>query len=337
MISASRHRRGNGGAGRLLAALCAGTLLAVGLLVWWLQPPPRPELGQLQRGPGRPASGDSGVRPVADVPARPRPAPATEPAATSAEPAAALAEPAVARERQPAPGLQGGAPRLAIIIDDLGRSVAAVEKLAAIGVQLSYAVLPFESQTPQVVAALRERGAEILCHLPMEAHGSDAGQGALTRAMDDAELRDAAARALAAVPGAVGANNHMGSALAADLHAMDLVLGVLRDHGIFFVDSRTSPDTVAYTVARRLGLPAAERQVFLDNERTEEAIAIQLFEAVAVARQRGGAVAIAHPYPETIAVLRRELPRLRDEGLLIVPVSRLLTAGGDRTPAAPTK
>lgn len=311
-------RRRPRGPGRLFFLLAMAMLVVFGLGFYLFQPPPRPDFARLQ--PAKlPSNGPAGA------PSSPRATPGA--AVVTATPASfepPAATPAITLQRQPAPGADGP-PRIAIIIDDLGRNVAAAERLAAINENFSFAVMPFESQTSQVVAALRARGLEILCHLPMEARGSDAGPGALTLAMGGDERRAATARALDAVPGAVGANNHMGSTLAADLEAMRDVLGVLQGRGLFFVDSRTSPDSVAYSVARDLGLAAAERQVFLDNERDEAAIARQLAELAETAKQRGGAVGIAHPYSETLSVLARELPRLSEAGFRFVRVSELLT------------
>lgn len=225
--------------------------------------------------------------------------------------------------------LPGAGARVAVVIDDLGRSLADLDTLAALGVPLSYAVLPFETHTPEVVAELRRRGREVLVHLPMEpANGANPGPGALTRAMGRRELVRATREALAAVPGAVGVNNHMGSGLSTDARAMRAVLGVLAKRELFFLDSRTTVDTVAYRVATSLGIPAAERQVFLDREPTTEEITHQFRRLLALARERGSATAIGHPYPETLAVLAREIPVAVDRGYDFVPVSFLLRRPG---------
>lgn len=237
---------------------------------------------------------------------------------------------APAAVRQPPPAA-GNNPRIAIVIDDLGRGLGSVDALLALGEPLTYAVLPFESDTPRVVGRLREAGAEILLHLPMEARGkNDPGPGALRVAMSRDELQAETRSALAAVPGATGVNNHMGSALAADARAMEAVLEVLKEDGLYFLDSRTAADTQGYAVARRLGLPAGERQVFLDNERDTAAIAAQLQALFELARSRGGAIAIAHPYAETLSALRSELPKAKAAGIEVVPASQLL----DRRPPA---
>ena len=231
---------------------------------------------------------------------------------------------ALTLQRQPPPGKDGKA-RIALVIDDLGRSLQDIETLASLGVPITYAVLPFEVKTPQVVAALRQRGAEILCHLPMEARGgNNPGPGALLRSMGPDEIRRATESALDAVPGAVGLNNHMGSAVVTDVPSMNAVLDVLSSRGLFFLDSRTTAETVGYTLARRKGVPTAERQVFLDTHKERAFIAEQFQRLMQVAEARGAAVAIAHPYPETMEILAAEVPNAKARGFEFVTVGRLL-------------
>jgi len=225
----------------------------------------------------------------------------------------------------------GGRPagQLALVIDDLGRSVDDVEALDELGVPLSYSVLPFETNTREVVARLRAEGREVLCHLPMEpANGRDPGPGALRETMDLDAIAAATQLALAQVPGAVGANNHMGSELTTDRAAMGTILDVLQRHRLFFLDSRTSAGSVGFALARSLGLPAAERDVFLDDDADPAAIRAQVARFLARARERGAAIAIAHPRPTTLAVLREEVPKAKAEGFTFVPVSFLLDRSG---------
>ena len=218
---------------------------------------------------------------------------------------------------------------MAVVIDDLGHDVADLRPLEALGVPVTYSVLPYEDQTPEVVAELRRRQAEMLLHLPMEPkNGQNPGPGALLQGMSDDELREKTEAALKAVPGVVGVNNHMGSLLSAEEGPMNAVLGVLAARGLFFLDSRTSAESVGYKVALGLGIPAAERQVFLDGEATPEAIHAQFQRLLALARAKGSAIAIGHPHPETLAALTREIPKAKAEGYEFVPVSYLLTRSG---------
>jgi polysaccharide deacetylase 2 family uncharacterized protein YibQ len=227
-----------------------------------------------------------------------------------------------------APGTSG--PRIAIVIDDLGRSETEVEEIETFGVPISYSVLPYEEETGAVVAELTARGEEMLCHLPMEPEGpGDPGPGALLESMSEGELVDATDRALAAVPGAVGVNNHMGSGLSSDPRAMRPVLARLAKKHLFFLDSRTSAKSVGYRLAIELGVPAAERQVFLDDVEEPAAIRAQFARLLALAKTRGAAIAIGHPHPNTLAVLAEEIPKAVAAGFEIVPVSYLLDRAGD--------
>ena len=224
-----------------------------------------------------------------------------------------------------------GPARIALVIDDLGRSLEELDDLHRLGVPITYAVLPFESQTPEVVAALRRRHDEILCHLPMEPRsGGNPGPGALRAGMSPEQLRQSTLAAIAAVPGAVGVNNHMGSALSADPGSMSTILGVLAERGLYFLDSRTSAQSVGFRVATSLGVPAAERQVFLDDDPHPAAVAAEFQHLLELARTRGGAIAIGHPHAATLATLAAEVPRAQALGYRFVQVSALL----DRPPVA---
>jgi polysaccharide deacetylase 2 family uncharacterized protein YibQ len=214
---------------------------------------------------------------------------------------------------------------VALVIDDLGGRMEDLQPLTGLGVPITYAVLPYEEQTQPVLAELRRRKAEIILHLPMQPKNSeDPGPGALVTGMSDDELRDGTEAALRAVPGVVGVNNHMGSRMSEDTRSMTTVLEVISKRGLFFLDSRTSAGSIGYRTARSLGIPAAERQVFLDRDPDPEAIRTQFRRLLDLSRERGAAVAIGHPLPETLQVLTEEVPKARAEGYSFVPVSYLL-------------
>ena len=294
--------------GRWLLVLAAGAaLFALGLL-----------LGQ-GRLPGRPEAPWEKAR---RTPTAPRAAQKPEVSSRRAAPAEPPAEAAARLVSAPGPAPVA---RVAVLIDDLGGRMADVERLLAIGVPLSYAVLPHEERTREIAALLSRRGAELLCHLPMEPEGvADPGPGALAEGMSAGEVARRTRAAIEAVPGAVGVNNHMGSRLTAEAATMRAVLGVVAERGLFFVDSRTTPDSVAEQIARELGVPSAARDVFLDAEGDAPSIAAEFDRLLALARERGVAIAIAHPHRATLDLLERELPRLKARGFELVPVSYLL-------------
>jgi polysaccharide deacetylase 2 family uncharacterized protein YibQ len=203
----------------------------------------------------------------------------------------------------PAPGRKG---LLAVVIDDLGRDLAAARRLAALPAPVTFAVLPHQEHTAEIVALAKAHGLSLMLHLPMEPVGypeMNPGPGALLAAMDSATLLRTLRADLDQTPGAIGVNNHMGSLLTQLPGPMRLVLGELRSRGLFFLDSLTTGRSQARSLARDMGLPYLRRAVFLDNVRERGAILRQIALAERLAAATGQAVAIGHPYPETLAAL----------------------------------
>lgn len=150
------------------------------------------------------------------------------------------------------------------------------------------------------------------------------GPGVVLRSDSDERIAEIVAEDLESVPGAVGVNNHMGSAATADPRVMRAVVRVLADRGLFLLDSRTTEASVAHRMAEEISLPAVSRRVFLDSVPKTEAIDRSFRELLSKARKEGSAIAIGHPYPETMAMLERELPRLEEKGIELVSVRTLL-------------
>jgi polysaccharide deacetylase 2 family uncharacterized protein YibQ len=218
-------------------------------------------------------------------------------------------------------------PSVAIVIDDLGWDLAAAQMLLDIDTPLSFAILPEAPYRIQIAQEDRRRGRDVLLHLPMESYGSShisLGPYGLHSTMKSKELTARVEAALQALPLASGVNNHMGSRLTENRATMQTVLQSMKRHQLFFLDSRTSKDSLAYQVAQELGVPAARRQVFLDNEAEPGKITQQLQRLITLAQQQGNAIAIGHPYPATVQVLQHHLPGLRRAGIEIVPISRLV-------------
>lgn len=221
---------------------------------------------------------------------------------------------------------------LAIVIDDTGRELELFEKLLALRFELSFSVLPGSPYTAGVQQRLAEdqrRPREILLHLPMEPldpaamSGPDADEDFLLASDSPERLRAKLRAAIERVPAATGINNHMGSRLTAERRAMDALMPVLRERGMYFFDSRTTPKTVAADRAEAAGVLTISRKVFLDHEPGRDAIRTSLAEAVRYARQEPTAV-IAHPSLELVEVLREELPRLHAQGVGVYPLSRVI-------------
>lgn len=216
--------------------------------------------------------------------------------------------------------------RLAIIIDDLGYDRASANEVLALPWPLTVAVLPNLPHSWQAAEEAQRHGLEVLLHLPMQSeNGAAPPESAELRAgMPAGQAQEIVARMLESVPYVSGVNNHQGSLATQDEKLMAAVMAVLRERGLFFVDSRTTAASVAYTAAERAGVPAAYRTTFLDDAPDRDSILRQLRRAERQAREQGWAIAIGHPHPVTLAVLRANLPQLEARGIRFVFASELV-------------
>jgi polysaccharide deacetylase 2 family uncharacterized protein YibQ len=221
------------------------------------------------------------------------------------------------------------APRRAdivLILDDVGFDRQPLAPAMAIDPNVNFAVLPNSRNARQVAAALHARGFEVLCHLPMEPEGYPAvspGDGAVLITMSDAEIALATRANIGSVPFARGVNNHMGSRATADRRVMTSVLGALPD-GMYFIDSKTTGNSVAGALAHSMHVKTASRSVFLDDIQSETEIRRQLASLTDAAEEHGVAVGIGHMYPSTIKVLGDAAPSLRARGVRFVRASAVV-------------
>jgi len=222
------------------------------------------------------------------------------------------------------PGI-GKKARIAIIIDDMGLSLKAASRLAQIDRDLSFSVLPYTERSKDVASYLHSRGCDVLVHIPMEgAAGKNPGKGAILSDMDEDKMLTILENDLGSIPYAVGASNHMGSKITQDRDKMTVIIDELKKRDLFYIDSMTSPNSVCLDVAREAREPFARRDVFLDNELNALYITGQLERLKKIAMKNGYAIGICHPHEETIAVLEKEIPRLRSQGIELEPVSKFV-------------
>lgn len=216
---------------------------------------------------------------------------------------------------------------LAIIIDDMGTSLQEARSLHAIGLPLTFSIIPGLRNSREVAEFAGENGIESMIHIPMQSKGWPGRRlesNGLLVTMSEKEITERVESFVRTVPKAAGANNHTGSEYTEHEDKMRPVLEVLKGKGLFYVDSVTSPETVGEELARGMGMKTGRRQVFLDNEQNETYILGQLNQAVRLARKKGSAIAICHPHPTTIHTLESALPALVKQGITLVSVSRLV-------------
>ena len=216
-------------------------------------------------------------------------------------------------------------PKVAIVIDDLGPDLAHTDRALTLPKAVTLSFLPYAEATPWIAAAAERRGHEVLVHMPMQATGAEyPGPMALRTDLLPGEIQRRLVAALLRVPGAIGINNHMGSAFTADANALIPVCEELAARHLVFFDSRTTPDTQVVRVAHAFGVASAERDVFLDDEQTAGAVDVQLAELEAKARQQGVAIAIGHPHDVTLAALAAWTAQAASRGFVIVPLSEAI-------------
>ncbi len=226
---------------------------------------------------------------------------------------------------------------IAIIIDDMGNQRALGLQALELPGSITYAFLPHTPYAVRFARLAHLLDREIMLHLPMETEaGHRLGPGGLTSAQSQRELLENLRQDLQAIPHIRGVNNHMGSLLTQRIQPMRWVMEALQKNPrLFFVDSRTSPDTVAGKAAVQNGIPTLARDIFLDHVQDPTTITHQFQRLIALAKLQGGALAIGHAHPETLAVLETELRRLDQYGVQLVSVSRLLALGRTPNPSSP--
>jgi len=215
--------------------------------------------------------------------------------------------------------------KLVLILDDIGYSAEAGLRAINLPAQITLAVIPHTPHGKALAEAAYQAGRELMLHAPMSnLSGMELGEGALTLQQSEEEFLQVLTAALADIPHIKGVNNHTGSELTAALQPMQWVMQELKRRNLYFVDSMTTLESVAGTTAAQFLVPSLRRHVFLDNVQTAEAIDVEFRRAIALALQQGYAVAIGHPYPETLAYLEIALPMIAESQVEIVSVSAML-------------
>jgi polysaccharide deacetylase 2 family uncharacterized protein YibQ len=239
-------------------------------------------------------------------------------------------------EKPPAlkpPPPPGQAKLIALIMDDMGNSLDAAWEVCGLGLPITVSVLPYSLHDTETAQLAHECGLEVILHLPMESLSNHRTEkttpGLILADMKDGEIRKSAEDALERVPYIRGVNNHMGSKLTEDTHAMSLIFEAMKGKGLYFIDSRTTPRSIACDLARTLGIPAGSSSVFLDPDTNGVAglsraeIKANFLGLMRLAQRTGQAVGIAHPRPATFSALKECLALQKNYDVSFVFASRL--------------
>lgn len=220
----------------------------------------------------------------------------------------------------------GNQPMITIVLDDVGVAPQHAEMAVALPAPIVLSIMTYAKNAATLAKEAHAKGHEIMVHMPMQPVNTavNPGPNALTVGLEADELRRRIDWGLGRFKGYVGFNNHMGSRFTQDAAGMRVVLEEAKRRGLLFLDSKTIAGSVGDRLAAEMGVTHIARDVFLDDDMSEAAVARQLAAAEAIARRQGYAVAIGHPHPGTIAVLKRWLPEAKARGFAIVPLTTII-------------
>ncbi len=218
--------------------------------------------------------------------------------------------------------------KVAIIVDDMGYSLDSLNKICSLGQALTIAVLPFSPLAKETASIAHSNSLEVILHLPLESlnnvYDNNHTEGIIHSNMSHEEIIKTTNFCIQEIPYIKGINTHMGSKITSDQNMMRVILGQIKGKGLYFVDSRTIADSVAYDIAQQMGIPSAFRQVFLDTKLDEKYIRSQLLDLFDKARKNGKAIGICHPSPETLKVLKNNLHLISEYDLETVFASEIV-------------
>jgi len=294
-------------------AILAALVVAVGFLVFYLAPPqtPAPPPAAESHKAETPAVKK---KPAFEIYPKEKPVP-SQPLAKKDIP-----------ESIPPPASIKELPAVALIVDDLGYDKKIAQRFAQLDVALTFSILPYSPFQQKIVRLARSKGLEIMMHMPMEPveyPEVDPGPGTLLASMSPDELINQLDQNLNSLPGVKGINNHMGSRLTTESSQMYQIFSVLKQRGLFFIDSRTTAESLCEPSARLFQIPFAQRDVFIDHHVKTDFIRNQIKELIRIAKKNGEAVGIMHPHSTTLHVLQEMLPELKGQ-VRLVPASKVV-------------
>jgi len=215
---------------------------------------------------------------------------------------------------------------LVFVIDDAGNNLRELEPFLVIPGPLTIAVLPGLPYSAEAAKRIREAGKEVILHQPMEAiGGQDPGPGAIYCGMGESEIRAILARNIAEVGPVKGINNHQGSKVTMDREAMKTILAFCAENKIYYLDSRTTAETVVPAVAAQMGIKIAERNIFIDNEQNKDSMRRYISGGLLRAQRSGLAVMIGHTWsPDLAPLLNEQFAVLAEQGYTIKTASDII-------------
>lgn len=281
----------------------------------------------LELSPGIPAVAEEGAHQSAVVTSPPPDEPGSQPQ-MAALPSPIAKEPKLPMwlENAVAARDPGNRPMITIVLDDVGVAPQHAEMAMALPAPIVLSIMTYAANAAELARQAHAKGHEIMVHMPMQPMNAtiNPGPNALSVGMDPQEIERRVVWGLGRLVGYIGFNNHMGSRFTQDAEGMRVVLAEAKRRGLLFLDSKTIAGSIGDKLAAEMGVTHIARDVFLDDDMSEAAVARELAHAEAIARKQGYAVAIGHPHPATIAALKRWLPDAKARGFAIVPLTTIV-------------
>ena len=218
-------------------------------------------------------------------------------------------------------------PKIALVIDDLGGERLIARELLQWDIPITFSILPFTPYAKTIAKEAHQKGKEVILHIPMEPHGYPKvtpGEGGLLEEMNEESLRRQLIKDIEAVPYIKGASNHMGSRLMEDHEKVKIVLSELKRRKLYFLDSRTTPQTVGIHEAQSIGVKTMERSLFIDHSLDEEDIKEKIEKLIRLSLSNGKAIGIGHPHAPTIKSIKEMIPKIKEKGIELVPLSAIM-------------
>lgn len=220
---------------------------------------------------------------------------------------------------------------IAIVIDDFGNKGEGTAEMLGMNIPITAAVMPFMPYSIEDAQAAHEAGLEVILHIPMEPVKGKPhwlGPKAITSNLSDSQVNALVQEAMIEIPFAVGVNNHMGSKITQDRRIMKAVLSSIKDKSMFYVDSKTTQNSVVDSVAEEMETPYIPRDVFLDNEKSQRSIEKKMDELAELALRRGYALGIGHVGPEggtvTARAIKAKYKEFTEMGIKFIFVTDLI-------------
>lgn len=209
------------------------------------------------------------------------------------------------------------------MIDDIGYDLKRFKEFSALEIPITFAILPDMRFSEQIYSLSNEMGFETILHLPMEPKNKkkNPGKYKISTKMSKREILRILRKYLSQFKDIKGLNNHMGSLATEDERVMKIVLTELAEREMFFLDSRTTPNSRGYITALNMGIKTIERDVFLDNIDDVEYIESQIEKLISKAGQKKAVVGIGHPHKNTLRALKNKKKRFQEEGIDLVFIS----------------